>query len=269
MNIFENLIDVNTAAIRYKMSAQGIKQQIGNKIEENIDCKKFGNSWVFVKSNLDVIFRERLDDNEHKQLLKPEQNMLKNMGKELMNEYKKKYGEEASKEFINEMNQSVKYKNKFIHKLLDTTLCLNTTIKGDFTYCIMNDYYPENMYYIISGMINELNKKQNLRTVREWIKDYKDGKFEEATFENQINAGWSGWNEDCSAAGLQLKLEKLADIILELKNENLLDNYCIKIYNKCTDNLRRYDEFFFVPLNMEENKPLSLKLYEDGKYIFE
>lgn len=162
MNIFENLIDVNTAAIRYKMSPQGIKQQIGNKIEENIDCKKFGNSWVFVKSNLDVIFHERLDDNEHKQLLKPEQNMLKNMGKELMNEYKKKYGEEASKEFINEMNQSVKYKNKFIHKLLDTTLYLNMTIKGDSTYFIMDDYYPENMYCIISGMINELNKTQNL-----------------------------------------------------------------------------------------------------------
>ena len=133
----------------------------------NRNVKHFLFSWgillyIFIKSNLDVIFRERLDDNEHKQLLKPEQYMLKNMGKELMNEYKKKYGEEASKEFINEMNQSVKYKNKFIHKLLDTTLCLNTTIKGDFTYCIMNDYYPENMYYIISGMINDLNKTQNL-----------------------------------------------------------------------------------------------------------
>ena len=54
-----------------------------------------------------------------------------------------------------------------------------------------------------------------------------------------------------------------------MKNENLLDNYTVKLDNRCPINSKRYDEVFFVPLNLEKNKPLSLKLYEDGEYIFE
>lgn len=40
-----------------------------------------------------------------------------------------------------------------------------------------------------------------------------------------------------------------------MKNENLLENYTIKLSNRCPINSKRYDESFFAPLNLEKTNP--------------
>lgn len=159
MNTFDNLIDINQASERYHMTPQGIKQQIGKKIKENIDCKKFGNSWVFLQSSLDIIFRDKLDKGEHKQLEKTEQEMLINMGINLGKDYLNSFGIEKSREFIELLNNSIKNKNDFINLFLTATLESKSTIKGDFTYCVIDDYYPENCFIILTGLLNVINNK--------------------------------------------------------------------------------------------------------------
>lgn len=159
MNTFDNLIDINQASERYHMTPQGIKQQIGKKIKENIDCKKFGNSWVFLQSNLDIIFKDKLDRGEHKQLAEAEQEMLLNMGVNLGEDYLNSFGIEKTRLLIESLNNLIKNKNDFINLFFKATLESESTIKGDFTYCIMDDYYPENCWMILTGLLNVINKK--------------------------------------------------------------------------------------------------------------
>ena len=46
-------------------------------------------------------------------------------------------------------------------------------------------------------------------------------------------------NKDCSAVELQLKLKKFVEIIIEMKNEELLDNYIIDIQT-IQENMMKY-----------------------------
>lgn len=158
MKIFENLMDVNEAAIRYQMTPQGIKQQIGKKLEEDVDCKKFGNSWVFVRPNLDVIFREKLKENERKPILEKEKEMLVNMGKVFVKKYMERFGKEQTKEMVEELSEKMKEKNEVLYAFLRFTLDAETSIQGNLTYCMDDTFYPESGWLLMSGILQGMNE---------------------------------------------------------------------------------------------------------------
>lgn len=55
---WNKLIDMTQAEERYSRDKSTIKRAISSgKIKEGIDCKKFGRDWVFLKENLDKIYK--------------------------------------------------------------------------------------------------------------------------------------------------------------------------------------------------------------------
>lgn len=109
-----------------------------------------------------------------------------------------------------------------------------------------------------------------MRTVRKWIQKFNNGDFEDDLLETQIEAGWYDWF--CGQEELLPKLKKMAAIIIEIKNNFILDNYVIQLYNKCPIDYPFYDEISFKPLNQKVNCFLSIKIdspYTKNKYLFE
>lgn len=157
MNIFDKLIDVNEASERYGMTPQAIKQHIGGKILEGIDCKKFGNSWVFVKSSLDIIFRDKLLDAKTP-LLDEEKKILQNMGRKLIRDYAKTFGVDKAREFGKTLSENLTKKNDFIHMILEATLDCGTQLASGLTYCINEEFYPESCYQVMIGIVTGLNE---------------------------------------------------------------------------------------------------------------
>lgn len=159
MNIFDKLMDINEASERYNLTPNGIKQHIGKKIKEGVDCKKFGNSWVFVKSSLDIVFRDRLKDG-YKPLNREETEMLYKTGEDFMLNYKDKFGKDQARSLCFEMNDYLhnNNKNQFIHTFLEQSLVSDSMNNRGLTYCISDEYYPESCFALLIGMNNGLNK---------------------------------------------------------------------------------------------------------------
>lgn len=157
MNIFDKLIDVNEASERYGMTPQAIKQHIGGKILEGIDCKKFGNSWVFVKSSLDIIFRDKLLDAKTP-LLDEEKKILQNMGRKLIKDYAKAFGVDKARKFGKTLSENLTKKNDFIHMILEAALDCKTELANGLTYCINENFYPESCYQVMIGIVTGLNE---------------------------------------------------------------------------------------------------------------
>ena len=159
-NIFDKLLDINEASKRYDLTPQAIKSAIKTgKIKEDIDCKKFGNSWVFIRTSLDIIFRERLTEDKKPLTLK-EKNMLCDMGKDFIIAYKNKFDYLEAQNLCMDMNNYLHNndKNSFVHSILEKTLDCEHTIHGELTtYCIDDSYYPESCYCILFGMSVGLN----------------------------------------------------------------------------------------------------------------
>ena len=56
---WNQLIDMSEVEKRYEREKSTIKRAISSgKIKEGIDCKKFGRDWVFLKENLDKIYKK-------------------------------------------------------------------------------------------------------------------------------------------------------------------------------------------------------------------
>lgn len=158
-NIFDKLLDVNEASERYNLTPQAIKSAIKTgKIKEGIDCKKFGNSWVFIRTSLDIIFRERLTEDK-KPLTSEEKNMLYDVGKDFIIAYKNKFDYFEAKNLYITMNNYLhnNKKNEFIHTILEKTLDCEHTLKDGLNYCIDDSYYPESCFYVVLGMNTGLN----------------------------------------------------------------------------------------------------------------
>lgn len=87
-------------------------------------------------------------------------------------------------------------------------------------------------------------------SVREWIKRFNNGDFDVKNRGIQIEAGWYDWF--CSDQALANRLKKMGNIIKDIKNDFILDNYYVWFKNNCPVCGSLYDDFRFKPL--EDNK---------------
>lgn len=85
------------------------------------------------------------------------------------------------------------------------------------------------------------------RTIREWSKCFSEGKFDDPSFETQVDAGWYDWF--CKHSSLAKKTQKIGKILSGFKNETLLDNYRVWFKNNCPMCYSLYDDFRFEPLD--------------------
>ena len=81
------------------------------------------------------------------------------------------------------------------------------------------------------------------RTVREWQKNYAKGMYDKAEFDTMVDAGW--YDAFVSVASLKSRLDKMAKIILQIKDGGKvdLDNHYIWFKNNLTGAGLRYDDF--------------------------
>jgi len=84
-------------------------------------------------------------------------------------------------------------------------------------------------------------------TVREWIQKFNNGEFEQKDFNTQCSAGWYDWF--CSESSLSNRLKKMGNIIKDITNDYVLDNYYVWFKNNCPCVGKLYDDFRFEPLN--------------------
>jgi hypothetical protein len=84
-------------------------------------------------------------------------------------------------------------------------------------------------------------------TVREWVKRFNDGAYENSDFSTQVEAGWYDWF--CEDRELPTNLKHMGNIISKIKNDFLLDNYRVWFKNNCPMVGPLYDDFRFEPLN--------------------
>lgn len=84
-------------------------------------------------------------------------------------------------------------------------------------------------------------------TVREWIEKFNSGEYKGKDFETQVNAGWYDWF--CSTSSLAKRLQKMGNIIKNVNNDYILDNYYVWFKNNCPCCYPLYDDFRFEPLD--------------------
>lgn len=87
-------------------------------------------------------------------------------------------------------------------------------------------------------------------TIREWINNFNNGKYDINSRKIQIEAGWFDWF--CSTDSLKNKTRKIGNIIKDITNDYILDNYHIWFKNNCPFVGRLYDDIRFEPINEAE-----------------
>ena len=83
--------------------------------------------------------------------------------------------------------------------------------------------------------------------VREWIQKFNNGEFDNKDFDTQVKAGWYDWF--CSEKSLSNRLKKMGNIIKDINNDYILDNYYVWFKNNCPMIGGLYDDFRLEPLN--------------------
>lgn len=90
----------------------------------------------------------------------------------------------------------------------------------------------------------------NKITVREWIRNFTSGKYDDSSKDTQWKAGWADYF--CSENELSIRLRKLGYIISGITNDILLDYYTLKLFNRCVlvgEETKLYDSIMFEPIN--------------------
>lgn len=114
-------------------------------------------------------------------------------------------------------------------------------------------------------------------TVREWIEKFNHGEFDNEDFETQCAAGWYDWF--CSTKTLAKKLKKMGNIIKDIKNDYILDNFRVWFKNNCPCSYPLYDDFRFEPIllnrlleevkneDIKKGINIALSAYMDSGYM--
>ena len=84
-------------------------------------------------------------------------------------------------------------------------------------------------------------------TVREWIKKFNNGDFDKKDRTTQVEAGWFDWF--CNNDSLSKRLKKMGNVIKEIKNDYILDNYYLWFKNNCPCEYPLYDDVRFEPID--------------------
>ena len=113
--------------------------------------------------------------------------------------------------------------------------------------------------------------KKKYITVREWIKHYEAGKYDDPSFNVQCSAGWNDWF--CPDSELLSKLKKLAKLIIRIEDDFILDNYTLTFYNNYPLDYPLYDQIRFTPINYRKYKNAEFGIECDhpcgSEYMYE
>lgn len=110
-------------------------------------------------------------------------------------------------------------------------------------------YYKCN--YKKNGSSCERRKYMRNTTLREWIKNYNNGLYEnKSDDETWYDPGWIDYH--CKESSLTNRLKKMANVIKDIDDNFLLDNYYVCFKNNCPVSNPLYDDFRLIPL--EERK---------------
>lgn len=108
-------------------------------------------------------------------------------------------------------------------------------------------------------------------SIREWIEKFNNGEFDDSSLRTQLAAGWYDWF--CSNQSLKKRLNKMGNIIKEIKNDYILDNYYLWFKNNCPINYPLYDDFRFEPFDENKRNQLYFVVSCDhpcgSKYMYE
>lgn len=108
-------------------------------------------------------------------------------------------------------------------------------------------------------------------TVREWIKKFNNGDFDKKDRTTQVEAGWFDWF--CNNDSLSKRLKKMGNVIKEIKNDYILDNYYLWFKNNCPCEYPLYDDVRFEPIDEEKRDQMFFIIKFDhpfgSKYMYE
>lgn len=85
-------------------------------------------------------------------------------------------------------------------------------------------------------------------SIRQWQKDFFNGKFLLKDFQTQVKAGWYDWF--CKQESLRNKTYKMGNIILKVEDGGKvdLDNWYVWFKNNCPMSGPLYDDFRFADM---------------------
>lgn len=91
-------------------------------------------------------------------------------------------------------------------------------------------------------------------TIREWINKFNNNEYDKKDVDTQCEAGWYDWF--CSTEALANRLKKMGNIIKDIKNDFILDNYRVWFKNNCPCSYPLYDDFRFEPIDEDKRNQL-------------
>lgn len=83
-------------------------------------------------------------------------------------------------------------------------------------------------------------------TVREWIEKFNNGEFDSKDIKTQCIAGWIDWH--CAEEELPGRLKAMGNIIKNIKDDYILDNFKVDFKNNCPVYSPLFDYFRFTPI---------------------
>ena len=92
----------------------------------------------------------------------------------------------------------------------------------------------------------------SIKNLRQWIEEFKEGKFEGKSVTKQIYAGWYDWF--CKEESLSNKTKVMGRKLKKINSDFVLDNFYIMFKNnKPAFSGRIYDTIIFVPVSKKED----------------